>query len=100
MTALLTAPQGSTRRAPGRWVALGVLVLAVLLVAVDATVLGPATPYPSEDLQPSGTQLLWIGDAYSFVGPACSSRWAAWATASAASVCCCTERPPSAWSRC
>ncbi|GHB62887.1 MFS transporter [Streptomyces viridiviolaceus] len=52
---------------PGRWVALSVLVLAVLLVAVDATVLGLATPYISEDLRPSGTQLLWIGDVYSFV---------------------------------
>ncbi|MEV5546996.1 MFS transporter [Streptomyces sp. NPDC052309] len=52
---------------PGRWIALSVLVLAVLLVAVDATVLGLATPYISEDLRPSGTQLLWIGDVYSFV---------------------------------
>ncbi|MGR8011579.1 MFS transporter [Streptomyces hypolithicus] len=52
---------------PGRWLALAVLVLAVLLVAVDATVLGLATPFLSEDLQPSGTQLLWIGDVYSFV---------------------------------
>ncbi|GAA2933051.1 MFS transporter [Streptomyces thioluteus] len=51
----------------GRWVALAVLVLAVLLVAVDATVLGLATPFLSEDLRPSGTQLLWIGDVYSFV---------------------------------
>ncbi|MFF3614107.1 MFS transporter [Streptomyces sp. NPDC002580] len=54
-------------KSPGRWLALCVLVLAVLLVAVDATVLGLATPYISEDLQPSGTQLLWIGDVYSFV---------------------------------
>jgi DHA2 family multidrug resistance protein-like MFS transporter len=54
-------------RYPGRWLALSVLVLAVLLVAVDATVLGLATPYLSEDLKPSGTQLLWIGDVYSFV---------------------------------
>ncbi|TCC26554.1 MFS transporter [Kribbella speibonae] len=52
---------------PRRWLALGVLVLAVLLVALDATVLGLATPFLSEDLKPSGTQLLWIGDAYSFV---------------------------------
>ncbi|MFF3965293.1 MFS transporter [Streptomyces griseorubiginosus] len=52
---------------PGRWLALSVLVLAVLLVAVDATVLGLATPYISEDLKPTGTQLLWIGDVYSFV---------------------------------
>lgn len=54
-------------RRPARWLALSVLVLAVLLVAVDATVLGLATPYISEDLKPSGTQLLWIGDVYSFV---------------------------------
>ncbi|WP_407110007.1 MFS transporter [Streptomyces sp. DSM 116494] len=52
---------------PGRWLALSVLVLAVLLVAVDATVLGLATPYISEDLAPTGSQLLWIGDVYSFV---------------------------------
>ncbi|MET7680829.1 MFS transporter [Streptomyces sp. NPDC005423] len=56
-----------TERRPGRWLALCVLVLAVLLVAVDATVLGLATPYISEDLNPTGTQLLWIGDVYSFV---------------------------------
>ncbi|MER6134767.1 MFS transporter [Streptomyces sp. NPDC001815] len=56
-----------TEKRPGRWLALAVLVLAVLLVAVDATVLGLATPYISEDLQPSGNQLLWIGDVYSFV---------------------------------
>ncbi|MEU0836282.1 MFS transporter [Streptomyces sp. NPDC056231] len=54
-------------RRPGRWIALAVLVLAVLLVAVDATVLGLATPFLTEDLQPTGTQLLWIGDVYSFV---------------------------------
>ncbi|WP_037625726.1 MFS transporter [Streptomyces aureus] len=62
-------PAVATRipKRPGRWLALGVLVLAVLLVAVDATVLGLATPYISEDLEPSGTQLLWIGDVYSFV---------------------------------
>ncbi|MBO0653441.1 MFS transporter [Streptomyces triculaminicus] len=52
---------------PGRWLALAVLALAVLLVAVDATVLGLATPFLSEDLRPTGTQLLWIGDVYSFV---------------------------------
>ncbi|MFJ6073140.1 MFS transporter [Streptomyces sp. NPDC093065] len=61
-----THPAEAVKR-PGRWLALSVLVLAVLLVAVDATVLGLATPYISEDLAPSGTQLLWIGDVYSFV---------------------------------
>ncbi|MEU4998933.1 MFS transporter [Streptomyces sp. NPDC021622] len=59
--------QAEVERSPGRWLALAVLVLAVLLVAVDATVLGLATPYISEDLEPTGTQLLWIGDIYSFV---------------------------------
>ncbi|UFR05589.1 MFS transporter [Streptomyces sp. Go40/10] len=68
MTSTLQPAQatGAVKR-PGRWLALSVLVLAVLLVAVDATVLGLATPYISEDLHPSGTQLLWIGDVYSFV---------------------------------
>ncbi|HEY9292330.1 MAG TPA: MFS transporter [Microlunatus sp.] len=50
-----------------RWLALGVLTLAVLLVAVDSTVLGLATPFLSEELQPTGVQLLWIGDAYGFM---------------------------------
>nr|AAB71209.1 putative transmembrane, proton-dependent transport protein [Streptomyces cinnamoneus] len=55
------------RGVPGAGFALTVLVLAVLLVAIDATVLGLATPFLSEDLRLSGTQLLWIGDIYSFV---------------------------------
>ncbi|MEU2334149.1 MFS transporter [Streptomyces sp. NPDC006654] len=66
-SALQPAVATETEKRPGRWLALCVLVLAVLLVAVDATVLGLATPYISEDLDPSGTQLLWIGDVYSFV---------------------------------
>ncbi|MGW8375777.1 MFS transporter [Streptomyces sp. ODS28] len=60
-----SSPHAPSARA--RWLALAVLVLAVLLVGVDATVLGLATPYLSEDLEPSSTQLLWIGDVYSFV---------------------------------
>ncbi|MER6995855.1 MFS transporter [Streptomyces sp. NPDC000410] len=62
-----TSGTDETLYRPGRWLALSVLVLAVLLVAVDATVLGLATPFLSEDLEPTGTQLLWIGDVYSFV---------------------------------
>ncbi|MBT2506071.1 MFS transporter [Streptomyces sp. ISL-98] len=65
-TARPEAEPGAGHRA-SRWLALSVLVLAVLLVAVDATVLGLATPFLSEDLKPSGTQLLWIGDVYSFI---------------------------------
>ncbi|GAA4665403.1 MFS transporter [Streptomyces chumphonensis] len=70
MTARSTAaarPAGGRAAGPGRWLALAVLALAVLLVAIDATVLALATPFLSEDLRPSGTQLLWIGDVYSFV---------------------------------
>ncbi|WP_045691883.1 MFS transporter [Streptomyces rubellomurinus] len=50
-----------------RWTGLAVLVLAVTVVALDATVLSLAIPSISETLRPSGTQLLWIGDSYSFV---------------------------------
>lgn len=49
------------------WIALGVLVLPVLLISIDMTVLGFAVPALSEDLAPSGTQLLWIVDLYSFL---------------------------------
>lgn len=66
-TQQLNPTTGTEVKSPGRWLALSVLVLAVLLVAVDATVLGLATPALSEDLKPTGTQLLWIGDIYSFV---------------------------------
>ncbi|HJP77459.1 MAG TPA: MFS transporter [Pseudonocardiaceae bacterium] len=62
-----TADTDAELGAVARWLALGVLVLAVLLVAVDVTVLVVATPYLSENLRPTGTQLLWIGDIYSFV---------------------------------
>ncbi|WP_035795049.1 MFS transporter [Kitasatospora mediocidica] len=50
-----------------RWIGLGVLVLAIVLVAIDATVLVLAIPSITETLRPSSTQLLWIGDIYSFV---------------------------------
>ncbi|MFJ9692324.1 MFS transporter [Kitasatospora sp. NPDC101183] len=57
----------SNTRAHTRWTGLAVLVLAVTVVALDATVLSLAIPSISETLRPSGTQLLWIGDSYSFV---------------------------------
>ncbi len=49
------------------WLALGVLTLAVLLIGVDGTVLALATPFIGQDLGATGTQILWIGDIYSFV---------------------------------
>lgn len=50
-----------------RWVALGVLMLPVLLVAIDGTVLSFAVPMISEALKPTGEELLWIVDVYALV---------------------------------
>lgn len=50
-----------------RWLALTVLMLPVLLVSIDNTVLAFALPEISEALQPTGTELLWIVDAYPLV---------------------------------
>ncbi|RSS82747.1 MFS transporter [Streptomyces sp. WAC06614] len=66
-TKQFTQESGTGATHSGRWLALSVLVFGILLVAIDATVLGLATPALSEDLKPSGNQLLWIGDIYSFV---------------------------------
>ena len=49
------------------WSALGVLVLVVTLLAIDGTVLYLAVPSLTADIGPSATELLWIGDIYSFV---------------------------------
>ena len=51
---------------PRDWAALAVLTLAVSLLAVDSTVLALAIPSFSADLSPTASQLLWIGDIYSF----------------------------------
>ncbi|MEV1063803.1 MFS transporter [Streptomyces sp. NPDC050263] len=59
--------------APGRragraeWTALGVLMLPLLLVSMDVSVLYFAIPSINADLEPSGTQQLWIFDIYAFV---------------------------------
>jgi len=50
-----------------KWAALGVLALALLLIAVDGTVLALALPALGRDLAPSPAEVLWIGDIYSFV---------------------------------
>ncbi|WP_127481116.1 MFS transporter [Nocardioides pantholopis] len=64
MTQTYVAPARAGRR---EWTALVVLVLVVLLLAIDGTVLYLAVPSLAEDLAPSSSQLLWIGDIYSFV---------------------------------
>ncbi|MEU6702636.1 MFS transporter [Streptomyces wuyuanensis] len=62
---------GARPRAAGgganRWVVLLVLCVSLLLVALDATVLHVAVPAVTEDLRPSGVELLWIVDAYPLV---------------------------------
>ena len=50
-----------------RWAALGVLSLGVLLIGVDGTVLAVATPTIGRELGATATEILWIGDIYSFV---------------------------------
>lgn len=63
----VTDSETSPRAGRREWAALGVLVLVVTLLAVDATVLYLAVPALTADISPSATQLLWIGDIYSFV---------------------------------
>jgi len=57
----------STRTAtPREWASLSVLTLAVMLLAIDGTVLALAVPALTAALDPTSTQVLWIGDIYSF----------------------------------
>ena len=49
------------------WLALGVVCLGVLVIGVDGTVLAVATPLITKNLESTATQVLWIGDIYSFV---------------------------------
>ncbi|MEU6145748.1 MFS transporter [Streptomyces sp. NPDC047081] len=65
-TSTTTTPAGALA---GRreWTALGVLMLPLLLVSMDVSVLYFAIPAISADLEPTGTQQLWIFDIYAFV---------------------------------
>src|SRR4051812_27239068 len=49
------------------WIGLGVLLLPALLVSMDMMVLYFAVPFISHDLEPTGTQQLWIMDIYGFL---------------------------------
>ncbi|MGW5573421.1 MFS transporter [Nocardia thailandica] len=57
-------PHRATTRA---WAGLAVLVLPMLLIAIDGMVLIFALPDITADLEPSGTQQLWILDIYSLM---------------------------------
>ncbi|WP_338700846.1 MFS transporter [Streptomyces sp. Q6] len=62
-------PQDPTNSRAGRkeWTAMAVLMLPLLLVSMDVSVLYFAVPSISADLEPTGTQQLWIFDIYGFV---------------------------------
>ncbi|NEA66712.1 MFS transporter [Streptomyces sp. SID12488] len=62
-----TTASPGTRAGRREWTALGVLMLPLLLVSMDVSVLYFAVPAISADLEPTGTQQLWIFDIYAFV---------------------------------
>ncbi|MFJ4830530.1 MFS transporter [Streptomyces sp. NPDC088747] len=63
-----TTATGSPLRAGGReWLGLAVLALPTLLTSLDTSVLFLALPHISADLDPSGTQQLWIVDIYALM---------------------------------
>ncbi|MFD4834723.1 MFS transporter [Streptomyces uncialis] len=64
---LLARPGDPKDPGANRWLVLLVLCVSLLLVAVDATVLHVAVPAVTEDLRPSGVELLWIVDVYPLV---------------------------------
>ncbi|MFI8321762.1 MFS transporter [Streptomyces sp. NPDC085529] len=49
------------------WAGLAVLALPTLLISLDQSVLFLALPHLVESLRPTGTQSLWIMDAYGFL---------------------------------
>ncbi|MBB5785788.1 MFS transporter [Jiangella mangrovi] len=61
---MTTTPVRAGRR---EWLGLAVLALPALLASMDLSVLSMAAPWLSADLEPSGSQLLWIMDVYGFL---------------------------------
>lgn len=49
------------------WAGLAVLVLPGVIVSMDSSVLFLALPFVSAALQPTSSELLWIGDIYGFL---------------------------------
>lgn len=59
--------ESPTRAGAKEWWALAVLTVAVVILAIDGTVLALAVPALVADLDATTTQILWIGDIYSFM---------------------------------
>lgn len=60
-------PEVTRKAGRKEWTALGVLMLALLLVSMDMSVVYFAVPNITEQLSPTATEQLWMFDAYSFV---------------------------------
>lgn len=56
-----------TKAGRREWTGLAVLTVPALLVSMDLSVLFMAAPWVSADLEPSGSQLLWVMDIYGFL---------------------------------
>ncbi len=52
---------------PRRWIILGVLCLALLMVGIDGTIVNVALPSLVREIGASSTELQWIVDAYTIV---------------------------------
>ena len=88
-----TDPAPSAGRAGRReWLSLAALALPCLLVSLDSSVLGLAVPRLAADLHPSGPQLLWIMDSYTFLVAGSLLTMGVVATGSDAGACCCWGR--------
>jgi DHA2 family multidrug resistance protein-like MFS transporter len=60
-------PDHANRAGRRAWIGLAVIALPCLLYSMDLTVLHLAVPALTADLQPTGSQLLWILDIYGFL---------------------------------
>jgi DHA2 family multidrug resistance protein-like MFS transporter len=72
LTAIRVAPDApvsapALRAGRREWIGLAVIALPGMLYAMDLTVLNLAVPAISQELRPSGAQLLWIIDIYGFM---------------------------------
>ncbi|MFC5147865.1 MFS transporter [Streptomyces aureoversilis] len=66
MTTPLATPPVRTLAGRKEWTAFVVLLLPLLLVSMDVSVLFFAMPAIGRELEPTGTQQLWIFDSYAF----------------------------------